>query len=127
MTYALIGLSVLLASMLVPLGLWLHAEVREGKAIRDRLEQEQQVSMEYRHQRDEATARLKVTEDQLKTESELRVIAESQRNAAQQRARSYLARNLVHASENEITDVVQELFSTPLSVVGDSALMRTDE
>jgi hypothetical protein len=124
MTYALIGLSVLLASMLVPTGAWLHAEISEGKRIRDRLDEEKKLSAEYQHERDVTVAKLKVTEDLLTQEKNLRVIAESQRNAAQQKARAYLARNLVTASENEITDVVQELFSTPLALVPGNELER---
>jgi CRISPR/Cas system CMR subunit Cmr4 (Cas7 group RAMP superfamily) len=126
-TWALVSIAGLLALMLTSTGVWLHAEISEGKLLRDSLDQEQRLSFEYQHERDVMVAKLKVAEDLLAQEKNLRVIAESQRNAAQQKARAYLAQHLVTASENEITDVVQELFSTPLSVVGDSALMRTDE
>jgi hypothetical protein len=123
-TWALVSIAGLLALMLTSTGVWLHAEISEGKHLRDSLDQEQRLAFEYQHERDATVAKLKVTEDLLAQEKNLRVIAESQRNAAQQKARAYLARNLATASENEITDVVQELFSTPLSLVPGSELER---
>jgi hypothetical protein len=123
-TWALVSLAGLLVLMLTSTGVWLHAEISEGKRIRDRLDETKALSAEYQHQRDVLTAELAVTEDLLAQEKNLRVIAESQRNAAQQKARAYLARNLVTASENEITDVVQELFSTPLALVPGNELER---
>lgn len=116
MTWALIALATLLASLLVPTGIWLHAEVNEGKNLRDRLEQEQQVSMEYRHQRDEATARLAVSEDQLEQERNLRVIAERQRNEAMSKVRDVLAKHMGDATNEEIADIATGLFSA-LNVV----------
>jgi hypothetical protein len=123
-TWALVSLAGLLVLMLTSTGVWLHAEISEGKRIRDRLDEEKKLSAEYQHERDATVAKLKVAEDLLAQEKNLRVIAESQRNAAQQKARAYLARNLVTASENEITDVVQELFSTPLALVPGNELER---
>jgi hypothetical protein len=123
-TWALVSLAGLLVLMLTSTGVWLHAEISEGKRIRDRLDEEKKLSAEYQHERDATVAKLKVAEGLLAQEKNLRVIAESQRNAAQQKARAYLARNLVTASENEITDVVQELFSTPLALVPGNELER---
>jgi hypothetical protein len=123
-TWALVSIAGLLALMLTSTGVWLHAEISEGKHLRDSLDQEQRIAFEYKHERDVLTAELAVAKDQLATEHNLRTIAESQRNAAQQKARAYLAQHLATAGENEITDVVQELFSTPLSLVPGSELER---
>lgn len=65
-----------------------------------------------------------VAEARLKTEMDLRAIAEAQRNEAQRKARAYLAQNLAHASDKEIQDAVTEMFATPLSLAPDTALKR---
>jgi methylmalonyl-CoA mutase N-terminal domain/subunit len=124
MTWALISLAGLLILLLTSTGVWLHAEVSEGKHVRDRLDEQTKVSAEYQHERDVSVAAHAVTRDQLATETTLRAIAEAQRNEAQRKLRAYLARNLATASEQEITDVINDVFATPLSLVPGSELER---
>ena len=124
MTWAIIGLSVLFISMLAPALIWLHAEINEGKHIRDRLDEQMKLASQYESERDVEVAAHAVTKDELATEKNLRAIAEAQRNEAQRKARAYLAQNLAHASDKEITDAVGEIFSTPLSLLPGSELER---
>jgi predicted Holliday junction resolvase-like endonuclease len=117
MTWALLSLSVLLLAILTPTLIWLHAEVSEGKHLRDRLEEQTKLSEEYRSGRDIEVAAHAVTTDELDKEKYLRAAAEAQRDEALRKSRAYLAQNLRNASEGELNAVVADLFSSPLSVV----------
>lgn len=124
MTYALVGLCVLLGGLLAPSLIWLHGETQEVKRLRVVLEQTQAREREYQSQRDVEVAAHEVTKTQLKQEQALRSVAEAARNEAQRKARAYLTQNLAHASEKEIDEAVTQLFTTPLSLAPDTALMR---
>jgi hypothetical protein len=117
MTYALLGLSILLLAILTPTLVWLHAEVSEGKHLRDRLDEEMKLGAQYRSERDVEVQAHAVIADQLKTEKQLRAVAEAQRNEAMRRARAYLAQSLANASEGDIDAAIVDLFSSPLGVV----------
>jgi hypothetical protein len=124
-TWALVGLCVLLGAILAPALMWLHAEVKEGKALRDLYDEQLKLAAEYRHERDVEVAAHAVTRDLLEKEQHLRAVVETQRNEVQRRARAYLTQNLANASEKEIDATVRELFTTtPLSRAPGSELMR---
>lgn len=97
--------------MLVPAGIWLHAEVREGKRIRDRLDEQTKLTAEYQHQRDLEVTAHTVTKDQLEQERNLRAIAETQRNNAMRRVRELLVKYMGEATNEEIADATALLFS----------------
>jgi formate dehydrogenase maturation protein FdhE len=123
-TYAIISIVGLFLLLLASTGVWLHAEVSEGKRLRDTLDSQRELAGKYQHERDVEVAAHAVTKDQYATEKTLRAIAETQRNEAQRKLRAYLARNLATASEQEITDVINDVFATPLSLVPGSELER---
>jgi hypothetical protein len=124
MIWALLGTTVLFIGLLAPALVWLHAEINEGKHIRDRLDEEMKLGAQYRSERDIEVAAHAVTKDLLDKEQHLRAATEAQRNDAMRRARAYLAQSLANASEEEISEAVVELFSTPLSLLPGNELER---
>jgi hypothetical protein len=117
LTWALVGLCVLLGGLLAPSLIWLHGETQEGKHLRDRLDEEMKLGAQYRSERDVEVAAHAVTKDLLEKEQHLRAVVEMERNESMRKARAYLARSLAHASEGEIDAAVSDLFSSLPGVV----------
>jgi hypothetical protein len=117
MIWALLGTTVLFIGLLAPALVWLHAEVSEGKHLRDRLDEEMKLAAQYRSERDVEVVAHAVTKDLLDKEQHLRAATEAQRNDAMRRARAYLAQSLANASEGDIDAAIVDLFSSPLGVV----------
>src|ERR1043165_8080827 len=85
LTWALVGLCVLLGGLLSPSLIWLHGETQEGKHLRDRLDEEMKLGAQYRSERDVEVAAHAVTKDLLEKERNLRPVAEAARTEAQGR------------------------------------------
>jgi hypothetical protein len=116
MTYALLSLAGLLVLMLTSTGVWLHAEVSEGKRLRDTLDSQRDLAGKYQHERDVEVAAHTVTKDQLEQERNLRVIAEASRNVAMHRVGELLAKHMEEATNEEIAAATADLFA-PIGLV----------
>jgi hypothetical protein len=101
--------------MLTSTGVWLHAEVSEGKhcAIGSTSNEGRR---EYQHERDVSVAAHAVTKDQLEQERNLRVIAEASRNVAMHRVGELLAKHMEEATNEEIAAATADLFA-PIGLV----------
>jgi predicted Holliday junction resolvase-like endonuclease len=110
-TWALVSLSFLLLALLVPTAVWLHAEISEGKHLRDLYEEQVHVAARYMGERDLEVAAHAVTTDELKKERSLRSQAEAQRNDALRRARELLVKHMGEATDEEIAAAMADLFA----------------
>jgi biopolymer transport protein ExbB/TolQ len=111
------GTTVILVGLTAWLTYKLVSAQRETMAARDLLNGERQVSAEYRAARDIEVTAHAVTKGSLAKEKTLRVIAESQRNEAQRKARDLLRKHMRTATDDEIRETVADLFTTPLGLV----------
>ena len=99
----------------------------------DLIDGQRKLVAEYKSKYDTEFVAHTVTGERLKTEQNLRAIAEAQRNEAQRKCRAYLARSLEGATEDDVNAVLADLFAPVLAVVppskprlsdtGDSALL----
>jgi hypothetical protein len=121
---ALCGLAAALTGGLIAAGAWLRNEIEQGKRLRDRLDSEQDLTHQYRSERDLALGKLRITADELEMERTLRTSAELQRNEAQAKARQTLAKYARHLPDDEIRVLVHEMFTVPLSMRPGSELER---
>jgi hypothetical protein len=67
------------------------------------------------------------TRNRLDQENKLRVIAESQRNAAEGRVRELLVAHAKDATDDEIREMVRDAFASPLSVLPAPAATAADD
>lgn len=117
LTIALAALLALSMTSNVVLFASLRSEAKEGKQARDLIEQKEDLADEYRLGRDALAAKLKVTEDLLAQETTLRLIASTQRNEAQKRVGELLRKHVTKATNEEIQELTNEAFASPLSLV----------
>lgn len=117
MTYVLVGALIAATGAVVTFALLSRKDGRALIAARDLLNGEQRVSAEWESKYKATTAKLIVVEVSKKHESDLRAVAEVQRNAAQARVRELLRRHMGTATNEEIQELTNEAFSSPLSVV----------
>lgn len=106
-----LALCIALTSLLAATGMWLFAEVREGKHLRDRIEPLEDLADDYKIKIAELAANGAVLEAQIKQERTLRTYVEKQRDAAQVRVRELLTKHMKDASDEEIVSVVESLFA----------------
>lgn len=114
MTYALVGLCVLLAGMLSAAGLWLRSEVKEGKTCRDRLEEMDDLADRYHSERDVEVAAHAVTSAEL-AETKLRLAsAEADRNEAWRLARDQIAEQILSSGIGDAVALGNRILSAPM-------------
>jgi hypothetical protein len=111
------GSTLALAAFVITQAIWLHSANRERDNLRDTLDAEQTHAQKWRSKYETELATHQACIKQRDTEHNLRVIAESQRNEAQRKCRAYLARNILGATNDELNEILGDLFSAPLSVV----------
>lgn len=114
---ALAGLLALSMASNVALFVALRGETKEGKAARDVIDQHQALADGYRSERDALTVKLRVNEDLLEQERTLRAVASMQRDAAQKRVGELLRKHIARATNEEIQELTNEAFASPLSLV----------
>ena len=120
MTVAVIGLIALSMSLTAGVllcGKWLHDANDELGRLRDTLTANDAVSDAYRYERDEAVVERDVAKDLLAQEHTLRTIAEAQRNEAMRRVGELLRKHVAKATNEEIQELTNEAFASPLSLV----------
>lgn len=105
-TYALVGLCVLLATTASALAIWCHSLISDVRS-----------AAEYRRDRDLQAVELASVRKALALEQSLRTIAESQRNEAMRRTRDLLAQHAKDMTDDEIREMVRAAFASPLVVV----------
>jgi hypothetical protein len=109
-TVVLIGLSAWLIYKLV-------AAQRETMIARDLLHGARSISAEWEHKHVTVTAELGVTKKRLEQEQTLRAIVERRCEVAQDRVRELLRKYVAKATNEEIQELTNEAFTTPLAVV----------
>jgi hypothetical protein len=107
--------------VLVGVVVWLtyrgaKAKDAQGAAL-DLLRGEQRVSAEWESKYKTTTAKLIASEVSRQHEADLRAVAEVQRNTAQARVRELLRMHMGTATNEEIQELTDEAFTSPLSVV----------
>jgi len=129
----LVALSTALTAAVITCGIWLHSANADRFNAADLIDGQRKLVAEYKSKYDTEFVAHTVTGERLKTEQNLRAIAEAQRNEAQRKCRAYLARSLAGATEDDVNAVLADLFAPVLAVVppskprlsdtGDSALL----
>lgn len=113
---ALTALCAASTAGLITFGVWYRSSQRELGNARDRLDALGIVIDTVTDERNVASAGRKIAEDQLAQERHLRVIAETQRNTAQERVRDLLRTHIAKATNEEIQELTNEAFTTPLAL-----------
>jgi hypothetical protein len=113
MTWALVSVIGLLLALLAPSLVWLHAEISEGKHLRDRLDEQTRLSSEYQHERDVVVAAHAVTSTQLKEASERVTVVEAQRNELMRER----ADRLKESDAQTVADVLDSTLAKPWRAV----------
>ncbi len=122
----LTALSLALTGLCIACGKWLHDSNEERSHLRDRLENGDAREDEYKSQRDVLDAKCNVLTKRLEQETQLRTIAEMQRNDAMRKATACLATHMKDATNEEIESTARELFRTPLSILPGNELLPFD-
>ena len=114
---ALCALSLGLTTFVILCGKWLHDANGEIGNLRDTMTAADAVSDAYKYERDQAVVELAVAKDLLAQEHTLRTIAETQRNEAMRRVGELLRKHVAKATNEEIQELTNEAFASPLSLV----------
>lgn len=114
---ALCGVNALLAGFMVTLGVWMRSDRKTADNLRDVVDASQRDAADFESRWRVVAAELAVTADQLEREQNLRTIAEAQRNEAMRRVRELLGRHIKTATLEEIQEMTNDAFASPLSVV----------
>jgi len=120
----LVAISVALTGLVVTMGVWLHSANADRLNAADLIDGQRKLVAEYKSKYDTEFVAHTVTSERLKTEQNLRAIAEAQRTAAQQKTQRLLAQHLTSASEDQVVEIVRDVFSTPLSLIKGDELER---
>jgi hypothetical protein len=113
---ALVGLCTVLAGGLVAVTVFYRGAVRELGNARDRLDAQDIVIATVTDERNDASVKHKLAEDLLARERSLRAIAEAQRNEAQRKVRDLLRNHLAKATDEEIQELTNEVFTSPIAL-----------
>lgn len=119
-------LSTTLTAFVITMGVWLHSANADRLNAADLIDGQRKLVAEYKSKYETEFAAHTVTSIGLDNERQLRGVAEAQRNAAQAKARAYLARSLEGATEDDINAVLADLFAVHLSVVPPAGTRRSD-
>lgn len=114
---AAIALAALAMGAAITFAVWYRSSVGELAACRDRLDETETLAATYQSGRDIAVMAHRVAEDQLKTEHNLRVVAEQQRNEALARVRDLLRKYAPYLTSDEVEDLARDAFASVLVVV----------
>jgi hypothetical protein len=110
MTWLALGLVALLVPSVITMAFWARKDGSDMRALGDLLDGERKLSAEYKSQRDVLAMQQTATTHELEQERTLRKLVEAQREEAQERVRSYLARSLATATQHEIDEAIADLF-----------------
>jgi predicted RNA-binding Zn ribbon-like protein len=114
--------------VLVGVVVWLtyrHAKAKDAASTAlDLYRDQQRVSDEWESKHEIEVVAHAATKGLLAKEHTLRVIAESQRNEAQRKARDLLRKHMRTATDDEIRETVADLFTAPLGLVPADGVRR---
>lgn len=113
---AALALALLSTGGLIAQLVFNRQERKDYDACRDLLSQELKLSGQYADERDEFARKLAVADAQRTQEQNLRAVAEAQRNAAMERVRDLLRKHVTKATNEEIQELTNDAFTTPLAV-----------
>lgn len=117
MTYILVAGLIAATAAVITFALLSRSDRGATMAARDMLNAERKVSAEWESKYKTTAAKLVVVETSKQQEQNLRAIAETQRNIAQARVRELLRAYAKTATNEEIQELTDAAFSSPLSVV----------